>query len=1100
MVQVERVCGNRDCRFWLIPTRGSHLNKPPVELHPVLDSSSGAFALETAGGSERKTTGSYYTPDSLVSSLLDTALDPVLDEASRKPDPEAALLDLKVCDPAVGSGHFLIRAAHRIARRLASVRTGDEEPAPEPYREALRDAIRNCVYGVDVNPMAAELCRFNLLLEGIVPGKPLSFLDHHVQVGNSLLGTTPDLVADGIPDDAFKPIEGDDKKLTGAYRKRNREERVQWEAGQLSFSLRALDRNQEAIEEGYRAVEEVEEGSVAAVREKAARYEALRASQGYEHQRLIYDAWCAAFVWPKHAGAPEAMTHAAFGSLTKSPEALSQRDRAEVERVRERYGLFHWHLAFPRVFEGGGFDVVLGNPPWERIKLQEQEWFAVRRPEIANAPNAAARKRMIKALVEDDPALHATFLEDLRRADGESHLIRSSGCFPLCGRGDINTYSIFAETNRSIISPTGRVGCIVPSGIATDNTTKEFFGDLVNTRSLASIYEFENVGFFGVGQGHMVRFALLTLLGKDRRVAASDFFFQGQSLSELGDSDRHFSLTAEDIRLLNPNTRTCPIFRSSRDAEIIKAIYRRVPVLIEESAKEDGNPWGITFMTMFHMSNDSGLFRTRQELEGDGWELKGNIFRRGGERYLPVYEAKMFHYYNHRLGDFSILSAGSKGHVLPEVPVSLLQDPDHTTLSRYWAPQAEVQHRLRHKWNHNWLLGWRDVTDARASARTVIFSVLPWAGVGNSAPLCFTSPETAGRSHLLTASLSSFALDFVSRPKVGGLHLNFFILKQLAVLPPDTYNRATPWAEGTTLYDWLTPRVLELTYTAWDLEPFACDLGYDGPPFRWESERRFLLRCELDAAFFHLYGIGRDDVDYIMETFPIVRRKDEAAHGEYRTKRVILETYDAMACAAETNEPYQTPLDPIPLELGASENGSPTVAPLRPRAERQDNRKARTYRESWPAEAPPAEIAAEEESSYGTDTKAKTNDAPERSRALVEDVPEDATPPRPSTKQLIDVKPVPPDEPRLLGEPWTPTERATPGAPNTQEATLALNACLPDGEKVEREGLLADAAGELGHPKLTKKVRRALNQALNAEHNAGRLKTDWQRVWRPRKK
>ncbi len=414
-----------------------------LELQPELDSTSGAFALRAVTGNERKTTGSYYTPHSLVTSLLDTALDPVLDEAARKPDPETAILDLKVCDPAVGSGHFLIAAAHRMARRLASVRTGDDEPSPDSYREALRDVIGRCLYGVDVNPMAAELCKVSLWMEALVPGRPLSFLDHHIRVGNSLLGTTPDLISSGIPNDAFKPIEGDDKQITNAYKKRNREERKAWESGQLAFSLRALDRNREAIERGYEEVEAGEESSVAAVREKAARYEALLGSEEMFHARRLADAWCAAFVWPKREGAPEAITQQTFAELTQDAHALPRQTEEEIERIAGRYNLFHWHLAFPNVFDedkASGFDVVLGNPPWERIKLQEKEWFAAHRPEISTASSAAARKSMISALKAEDSELQADFFEDLRKANGESHLVRSSGRYPLCGRGDINTY------------------------------------------------------------------------------------------------------------------------------------------------------------------------------------------------------------------------------------------------------------------------------------------------------------------------------------------------------------------------------------------------------------------------------------------------------------------------------------------------------------------------------------------------------------------------------------------------------------------------------------------------------------------------------------
>ena len=329
-----------------------------LELQPELDPASGNFTLRAVTGNERKTTGSYYTPHSLVTSLLDTALDPVLEEAARKPDPEKAILDLKVCDPAVGSGHFLIAAAHRMARRLASVRTGDDEPSPDAYREALRDVIGGCLYGVDVNPMAAELCKVSLWMEALVPGRPLSFLDHHIRVGNSLLGTTPELVADGIPNDAFKPIQGDDKKLTNALKKRNREERKQEEAGQLTISLRTLDRKQEAIEQGYEEVEDVPDESISGVRKKAQCYQALESSSDLEHARLIYDAWCAAFVWPKKEGAPEAITHEVFAGLTHNPKALSHESREEVENIAERYKFLHWHLVFPNVF---GVDALVAS-------------------------------------------------------------------------------------------------------------------------------------------------------------------------------------------------------------------------------------------------------------------------------------------------------------------------------------------------------------------------------------------------------------------------------------------------------------------------------------------------------------------------------------------------------------------------------------------------------------------------------------------------------------------------------------------------------------------------------------------------------------------
>lgn len=1035
-----------------------------LERAPVLDADSGDFKLETVGGNERKTTGSYYTPDQLVTSLLDTALDPVLDEAAKKPDPECEILDLKVCDPAVGSGHFLIRAAHRIAHRLAAVRTGDGEPAPGPYREALRKVISSCLYGVDVNPMAAELCRFNLLLESLDPGKPLSFLDHHIKVGNSLLGTTPGLISSGIPDAAFKPIEGDNRELASAYKKRNREER----GGQLTLALRTLDEEEESIGRAYASVEEVGNESFSEVREQAARYGELEASADLDHHRLVYDTWCAAFVWPKVEGASEPITQETFASLTHRTGHLPPGGREEVERIRRRYGFFHWHIEFLPVFrDKGGFDVVLGNPPWERIKLQEQEWFAARNPEIANAPNAAARKRMIKALKQDDSALHAAFTEDLRVADGVSHLIRASGRFPLCGRGDVNTYSIFAETNRQVISKTGRVGCIVPSGIATDNTTRDFFADLVATQTLASLYDFENKGIFpNVHSSY--KFSLLTLTGARRLVEAAEFAFFCHAVSDLRDPKRRFPLSAEDIRLLNPNTRTCPIFRSRRDAEITKEIYRHVPVLIDER-REDGNPWGIKFSTMFHMSNDSGFFRTREELEAEGWELAepGNVFTDGRRRYLPLYEAKMLHHYDHRWATYT--NATNSRLMQPQEK----QDPASVAQPRYWVPESEVRERLRERWDRDWLLGWRDICRS-TDERTTIFSVVPISGVGHTSPLLLAQSDPLLAGSVLRANMTTFAFDFVTRQKIGGTHLTYGFLNQLPVLPPETYDAPAAWEPGSTLSDWISSRVLELTYTAHDLAPFARDLGYNGPPFRWDPERRFLLRCELDASYFHLYGIAREDVEYIMDTFPIVRKKDEAAHGEYRTKRVILEIYDHMAAAMHRAVGDAAPEPPSPPA---------TITRLhpRPRDERRDEPDPQQPTEPRPQQTPSLPLAAESRSRYAPPFR---NPDPEEE---TDGVPQEASSPNGDNQSQ------PTRDPKADSAP-------PPETPNPYDAALALNACVPDGQKVQRDALLQDAARELGHPKLTKKVRRALNKALNAEHNAGRLKTDWERVWKLRKK
>lgn len=865
-----------------------------LELSPELSQSTGAFKLVSLSGNERKSTGSYYTPPELVQALLDSALEPVVRErlaearrTGRELRGEAlaahlgqAVLSVTVCDPACGSGHFLIAAAHRLAHHLAAARSGDAEPAPEAMRRALRDVIGHCLYGVDINPMAVELCKVNLWIECLEPTRPLSFLENKILCGNSLLGVTPELLRAGVPDEAFVALLGDDKKHVSGLKKRNAQERKGYVQGQLFGT--AVPGGSAA---GAQALEEVADDRIDGIHRKEELYARWLADPSRVREKLACDAWCAAFVVSKRAGEP-AVTQDTVVSLATG-EGVASGIVELVERTAARYGWFHWHLAFPAVFAAGGFGVVLGNPPWERLKIQEKEWFASRSPEVAEARTAAERGRRIKALQTEDPDLYEAFQADLRVSEGESHFLHNSGRYPLCGRGDINTYSVFAETNRFLMGPTGRVGCILPTGIATDDTTKHFFAALAEGRNLVSLYGFENEDRIFPAVHHAFKFCLLSLSGPERPVPSADFVWYARRAEHLDDPARHFSLTLEDLERLNPNTRTCPIFRSRRDADLNLAIYRRVPVLWREGPPEE-NPWALRFMAMLHMANDSGLFREGPALEAQGYRLEGNRFLGGGEVYLPLYEAKMLHHFDHRFGTYQgQTEAQARMSKLPEATPEQHADPDFVVLPRYWVSGSEVEARLACKSERGWLLGWRDICRS-TDERTVIASLLPRVGVGHTTPLMLPDVEPALVA-CLYGNLCSFMLDHCARQKVGGTHLTYGFLKQLPVLPPEIYAGPCPWSPRETLRDWLVPRVLELVYTAHDLESFARDLGYQGRPFLWDEERRFTLRCELDAAFFHLYGLSLEDAGYVMDTFPITRRADEKAHGSYRTRERILE-------------------------------------------------------------------------------------------------------------------------------------------------------------------------------------------------------------------
>lgn len=881
-----------------------------LELVPDISADGRVFQFanaDAAKGNARKTSGSYYTPDSLVQELLDSALEPVITQRiAGAADPQAALLSITVCDPACGSGHFLLGAARRLATRLAQLRA-QGTPSGEDFRHALRDVVTHCIFGVDRNPMAIELARMSLWLEAMTPDKPLGFLDHHLQCGDALLGLT-DLSAleQGIPKDAYKALSGDDAKVCKELAKRNAAElkdlqrkRIAQGFGQrdlLGLRVGGLDR--------MRELEALPDATLEQIAAKQAAWQAFANESAESPLRNAADMLLAAFLLPKTADSQN--TVPTTGSL--GHELLGVHDapghggrQAAARTASAEARVLHWPLAFPLVHAAGGFSCVLGNPPWERIKLQEEEFFASRNRDVAEARNKAERGQRIQWLGEGmlaahlDPErgrnavqaqaeqrLYREFLSARRTAEAASAFVHvkgdDGGRYPLTGVGDVNTYALFAETICQVTAKSGRSGFIVPTGIATDDSTKAFFSHLTQNASLVSLLAFENEEFIFPSVHHAFRFCLLTLGPSPQ----AEFVFFARQPLQIHDPRRRFTLTPDEFRLINPNTLTCPVFRSKRDAELTKKLYRAAPVLIDDG-RADGNPWGISFMRMLDMANDSHLFA---DAPGDG--------------LLPLYEAKMIHQFDHRWATY-----GEDGDVR-DVTLAEKADPEFKVTPRYWVDGSEVRQRLGEKgWGRRWLMGWRDITGVE-KIRTVIANVVPWSGVGHTLPL-FMTENSPHHAAALLANLDSLALDYVARVKVGGTHLTYGYLKQFPVLPPARYTDVE--------LAYIFPRVLELTYTAQDFAPWARDLGYDGPPFTFDPDRRAILRAELDACYARLYGLTRDELRYILdpadvmgsdypsETFRVLKNNELREFGEYRTQRLVLEAWDAL----EAKQPVATP-------------------------------------------------------------------------------------------------------------------------------------------------------------------------------------------------
>jgi hypothetical protein len=991
-----------------------------LELTPR--ASADARTFEFAGGDEtrgnaRKTSGSYYTPDALVKLLLDSTLDPVLDaaEARNPTDPVAEILKLSIIDPACGSGHFLLGAARRAAARIAKHRSPGA-PSQEEFQHALREVVSHCIYGVDRNPMAVELCKVALWIEALEPGKPLTFLDSHIRCGDSLIGVFDyEMLRKGVPDEAFKPLTGDDKETAKAYSKFNKQQRE----GKGATGFLANLKPPADLIDAARALVDMPEDTLEEIATKRTAFERLHTGASWLNLKTACDCYIAAFFAPKIAGASGAVElakpsmpltdhvwTAARGQTVYGPLV------AVVDTIASEVGAFHWPIEFPHIFSRGGFDAVVGNPPWERIKLQEQEFFASRSPDIATAQNKAARERLIKALERAEPdSADARLLADFhfakRTAEAASEFVRNSGRYPLTGTGDVNTYALFAEHFARLARSEGRSGVIVPTGIATDSTTSAFFGDIIDRSRLTLIYSFYEIRRWFKGTDDRKSFCIL-VIGSTK--GAAEFCFDIDKVEEIDNSERRFTLTAEQIARINPNTRTAPVFRSRADAELTAKLHARVPVLIEERSGDQGgdtNPWGISFQTQFHMSNDSDHFRTPQALEAEGWSREGTDWLReadaGLERRVPLYEAKMIHHFDHRWATYAGGSVddeeGARDCTLAEK-----QNPAFEPVPRYWVPESEVKlraarvpsslkrglreenadrvlkslaewlsgyfaaiegHAMREAdltrilgcgqaWRSSlgaspdrfllgpktqangaqmqretplttediafltdghddplalavalidrkqprWLMGWR--RNARTTdERTWIASALAKVGIGDSIFLWTCATANAAQLSALISAFSSYVADFAARQKVGGTNLSFYFIQQFPVLSPSAFTPAD--------LAFLAPRVLELTYTSHAMRAWAEDLGHSGPPFTWDEDRRARLRAELDAFFARKYGLTRDELRYVLdpadakgaeypsETFRVLKTKEEARYGEYRTQRLVLEAFDQLA-------------------------------------------------------------------------------------------------------------------------------------------------------------------------------------------------------------
>ena len=912
----------------------------------------------------RKLGGSYYTPDELTELVIRRTLDPLLAEKkrawdkalqrnapeseTRKLDPAEAALNLKICDPAMGSGHFLAAVVDHIAdRALEYMAEADEKERPSPLTaevesarvrivrnakrrkielpEHLDDrllvrrlALKRAVYGVDKNPWAAELAKLSLWLHTFTAGAPLSFLDHHLRTGDSLFGEWIEsgfrqmekwggaLFTREFLDSAREAAalmaavearpDADVMEVRGSaqdYRKFTETNRKLENLLRLIHSLRWMDAEESNLPR----------------KERERRGNDRRAALVH----LFGNGW---------GGPAKVLEDWALPKSKRGPSADIMRETldraAELDR---REGFLHWESAFPGVWPlkngeqwEGGFDAIVGNPPWERIKMQEVEWFRDRAPDISSVKPAARRRSEIERRRAQGDYWVGLYDIAAQNAEAMMKTARACGEYPAMSRGDANLYALFVERSLRLIRPTGMSGLLVPSAVYSGDTTSRFFKGVAGDGRIAALLDFKNRPASG-GAKHFrdvhpdFRFSAFVLGGEKAKIGRAKIAFMLDRPADADGPGRAVELSPKDFDLVNPTTGNSPIFRTHRDARIVLGVYRDFPILYDE--------WRMRQLRMIDPDKDSGVFQTAKNLTKAGhFRAAGNVYRGGREKdaqpHLPLYIGRMMTHFNHRANSVGFNPKSPfRFNVSRPTVLDQLRDPAFLPEPPYWIPESSAAFPE----GMDWAVGRRDVT-GEGNERTVIAAIVPHAAYASTLPLILpevpkrpNSGENSGAMRkwrreresalanyraaapMYAANLCSFALDYVCRQKVQGAHLSLFALKQLPVIPTSAYSRKFG---AKTAADIMRDHVLRLTYVSEDMLPFARDMGFKGKPFVWDEDDRAHLRARLDALYFHLYGIGEDDAEYIMSTFPIVERKDMEAHGFFRTRDLILEYMRAL--------------------------------------------------------------------------------------------------------------------------------------------------------------------------------------------------------------
>jgi Eco57I restriction-modification methylase len=862
--------------------------------------SQGDFVLESAGG-RRKGTGSFYTPHEITEYLTHAAIDPLLESILElaADDPDAAaqqLLELKVCDPAMGSGAFLVQASRVLALALARIRAtrGDGLVTPDRVHHAKREVVRHCLYGVDLNPLAVVLAKVSLWLETLEPGRPLSFLDAHLRCGDSLVGvsfvtSSGDFTAAELasfPVNAHKGLETYLKNEAGkrgepvlARLKNRKPPRAAHQAMLPGIDRSAIEAALEALAEERDRITEMEEGAETlfdTLHAKGA-FEALEAAEGSIRNRLrrAADFWCAQWfsdgenaVVDDHGPVVPALVGDFESIVAKlvAGEDLSERLGPQVAaamRVSEKRKFLHWALEFPEVFFArGGFDAVVGNPPWNTLDPVDDEFFATFEPATFQQRVNRRTKLHAKEVLRTDAQIDRLWREEARwlyelsvYSRLESHRYEWHAPDGQMRKGRANVFRLFVERGYRLLRSGGRLSQVLPDSFYISSPAAGLRIRLLTDGVLERCWVLENRrGIFPIdsrikivllvaqrGGGPTERFRAAFLTGKN--AAGGD---RAVGLEELPDVLVQLDaaspvLTVDQIRALSPGTYSFPELQSAIDAQIVTGCAARVPALNADSCG-----WKLTYCDELNASNDAWRFKEADDLIRIGADREGIRWKTSDGRYFwPIVSGSHFYH---------------------------LEFPTSNAEFRYWVDAAEFR-SIDGRRNSDgsstadhYRVSWRQVASS-TNERSAIATVLPPRCVAtHAAPTSWGGSQPLEEVLLLAAVLSSFCFDYLVRFK-GATNLKHRMLNPIPAPP------------AADLIDAFRT-VAELVCQSSECRGLWDDLfsGESLPQIDdWERAKR---RAAVDAIVAHAYGLSLQEYAVVLCAFPNLDRSQLMLAGE----------------------------------------------------------------------------------------------------------------------------------------------------------------------------------------------------------------------------